>query len=220
VTRGPAADGPLVAVVATEDTAARWAAGCTAAGLASLAVPFAVVVPPPDLAALQAAVDAPHDLVVATSGNAWRFLASSRGYGTRAAAVGPATAGAMQRLGFDVDVIGTAGAEALGLRLVETLSPRHVLWLRGARANETGVAILRAAGFTVDEVVAYATADAPAFASTVTGLASRRVVWVFGSGAAAEAWLRAVGPSAAARALRRRGRDRRRAAPGPPGSRT
>lgn len=211
MTRGPAADGPLVAVVATEDTAERWTEQLVAAGLASRPVPFAVAVPPPDLAALQAAADATYDRVIATSRSAFRFLAVASGRGRPAAAVGSATARAMQRIGFDVDVTGAAGAEALARRLAEQLPPARVLWLRGARANEAGAAVLRAAGWSVDEVVAYATAPSPGFSAAVADLASRRVVWVFGSGAAAEAWLHvvegaavgrgpcvAVGPTAAA----------------------
>ena len=49
----------------------------------------------------------------------------------------------------------------------------------------------------MDEVVAYATADAPGFAAAVLDEASPPDAWLFGSGAAAEAWLRVVGASAA-----------------------
>ncbi|MFO0933363.1 MAG: uroporphyrinogen-III synthase [Planctomycetota bacterium] len=200
MTRGPAAGPPSVAVVATADTAAGWCDAFADAGLAARAMPFAVTTPPPDPAALEAAAGRTYDYVVATSKGAFRYLPAEAWRGRRGAAVGPETARHMQLIGFDVDVVGTAGAEVLARRLATSLPPSaRVLWLRGARANEAGAAALRAAGFVVDEVVAYATAEAPGFAAAVLDGAAPPDAWVFGSGAAAEAWLRVVGASAGVR---------------------
>ena len=200
MTRGPVADGPWVAVVATDETAARWRDALVEAGVAARAIPFAVTTPPPDPAALAAAAGRTYDYVVATSKGAFRYLAAEAWRGRRGAAVGPETARHMRSIGFEVDVVGTAGAEALARRLATHLpSAARVLWLRGARANEAGAETLRAAGFVVDEVVAYATGEAPGFAAAVLDGASPPTAWVFGSGAAAEAWLRVVGASAGAR---------------------
>ncbi|MBL9086229.1 MAG: uroporphyrinogen-III synthase, partial [Planctomycetia bacterium] len=200
MTRGPAARPPSVAVVATAETAAGWCEAFVEAGLVARAVPFAVTTPPPDPAALAATAGGTYDYVVATSKGAFRYLPTAGWHGRRGAAVGPETARRMAAFGFDVDVVGTAGAEALARRLATHLPPAaRVLWLRGARANEAGAETLRVAGFVVDEVVAYAMAEAPGFAAAVLDEAARPDVWVFGSGAAAEAWLRVVGASAGAR---------------------
>ncbi|MCC7140068.1 MAG: uroporphyrinogen-III synthase [Planctomycetes bacterium] len=202
-----------VVVVATEETAAAWARSVEAAGRAAVALAFARAAPPADLGAVTRAL-AQADLVLATSANAARYLPAGVGGGRPAAAVGAATARALEAVGFRVDVRGDGGAEALARALVRSRARGRVLWLRGERAREDGAAVLRDAGFVVDEVVAYAVEDDVAFPAAVRATAA--AAYVVGSPAAARALAAAVSLAgvpcvavgdATAQALRAEGAD-------------
>jgi uroporphyrinogen-III synthase len=194
VTDGAPSSSAVVGVVATPEVATRWADAVRARGLDARALPFAQLVPPPGVERLPMILRlGGHDLVIATSANALRFLPAGAGEGCPGAAVGAATAKAMEAAGFDVRFEGDAGSEALAKRLASIGEARRVLWLRGERANEAGVEILREADWKVDEVLAYGVAPDPAFAPAAKALGAA-AAWVLGSPAAVEALIAAVGP--------------------------
>jgi uroporphyrinogen-III synthase len=108
------------------------------------------------------------DLVLLTSPFAVAMLGAGAAQGQPAACVGEATAMAARAAGFDVVVVGRAGAAAL----VETLLARHprprsVLWLRGAEVVGVGAERLRAASVAVHEVITYDADPRAAFAAEV-----------------------------------------------------
>jgi uroporphyrinogen-III synthase len=176
-----------VAVVATVEAAAAWVAAIRQTGIVATAAPFARVTTPRDPSRVAMALGSRrHALVLATSSNAVRFVPADVGFGRAAAAVGVKTAKALRDRGFRVEVQGDAGAESLARAIVASGPPRSVLWLRGERAREEGVEILRAAGFVVDEVESYRTEPVPDFAATIAALGTPSA-WVLGSPAAVEA---------------------------------
>ena len=182
-----------VIVVATEDTAARWARGIRDAGVSAVACAWSSVVPATDpSAAVAALARRDFDLVLLTSASAVEFLPVGAGAGLVAAAVGDRTAREARRLGFSVDVAGRAGSEALAKRLLELGSLRRVLWLRGETAFEAGAAILRAAGWPVTEAAAYRTVERPGLAEALLRL-GEPAAYVLGSPAAARATASALG---------------------------
>ena len=182
-----------VVVVATEETARRWARGIRDAGIPAVACGWSTVADASDPAAVGRAL-ASHgfDLVLLTSANALRSVPAGAGEGLPAAAVGDRTAREAARLGFRVDVVGRAGAEALAKRLAREDPPRRVLWLRGETALEGGAAILRAAGTEVAEVVAYRTTEVDDLDTALSRLVPASA-YVVGSPAAAPAQRRALG---------------------------
>src|SRR5207245_2215411 len=127
-----------------------------------------------------------HDLVLATSGNAVRFLPRDGGRGRAAVAVGAATARALRERGFRVEGEGEEGAESLARALAASGPRRRGLWLRGERAREEGIAVLRAAGWSVDEVVTYRVETDREFAAVLRVVGGVGVC-VCGSPAAVEA---------------------------------
>ena len=191
-----ATTGPVV-VVATEETAVAWTLVLRARGIDARACPASRVAAPESRDAVRDALLAAGDaLVLATSPNAVRFLPDAAGRGRPAAAVGAATARALRAAGFAVEARGESGAEDLARRLVEGPA-RHVLWLRGEVAREEGAATLRAAGWTVDEVVAYRVVPHEGFAACVaTGPARAYVLGSPRSVAALVLALRAAGRTA------------------------
>lgn len=193
---GPGAPVGPVLVVATEETARELALALVAAGVPARPCPWAEVVPPPELAALERALAAPAiDLLILTSANAVRFVPPARLAGRHAACVGAATAAAARKAGCVVDEVGTAGAGALAVELILERRPAHALWLRGERAKDEGAAKLRAAGWTVHEAVAYATRPRADLAAAVSAVAAPRAFLV-GSPAGGEALVSALGPDA------------------------
>jgi uroporphyrinogen-III synthase len=184
-----------VAVVATEDTAAEWAAVLAANRVPAVAVPWARIAPAGDPDAAARLLDAGgFDLVLLSSANALRFLPEGAGRGRFAAAVGRATAAAAKAAGFQVVETGHTTAEALAQRLAETF-PRRLLWLRGESAREEGAEILAKAGWTVTQAVAYRARPDPGLAAALRALGTPRA-WVVGSPAAASALQLALGEHA------------------------
>lgn len=193
---GPGAPLGPVLVVATEETARELALALVAAGVPARACPWAEVVPPTDPDALDRALAAPgFELLILTSANAVRFVPPARLAGRHAACVGAATAAAARKAGCVVDEVGKAGARALAIELIVTQKPGHALWLRGERAKDEGAAKLRAAGWTVNEAVAYATRPRADLAAAVSAVAAPRAFLV-GSPAGGEALASALGPDA------------------------
>jgi uroporphyrinogen-III synthase len=159
---------PLVWVVATDESAARWSRGLEAAGFAATALPWSEVVAPDDPASLGAAFAEPADVVLLTSANALRFLPTGAGAGRRAACVGASTAEAAARAGFEVRLVGEAGGEELAERVVREMpAAAHVLFVHGSDAREEPVEVLRRAGRRVTGVVGYAKRPRAAFVAEV-----------------------------------------------------
>jgi len=130
-----------------------------------VAVPLLEVLPPSDVAALDAALAraSAYDWIVYTSANAVRNAipradALAR---TRVACIGPATASAARESGLRVDLVppGESTPERLAeaLAAVGELSGLRVLLPRAERARETLADALVARGARVDAVVAYRT---------------------------------------------------------------
>jgi uroporphyrinogen-III synthase len=183
-----------VVVVATEETARRWARGIRDAGIPAVACAWSTVADAADPAAVaRALVAGGFDLVLLTSANALRSIPAGAGTGRVAAAVGDRTAREATRLGFTVETVGRSGAEALARRIAREGTARRVLWLRGETALEGGAAILRAAGREVTEVVAYRTREVDDLAAALARLGPASA-YVLGSPAAGVAVRRALGP--------------------------
>jgi uroporphyrinogen III methyltransferase/synthase len=159
-------------------TRARDQAGSTAAllrecGAEPVVVPTIEIHPPSDPAPLTTALgvlrDGGYDWVAFTSANGvdrtWEVLAASggdaRAFGAaRVAAIGPATARALERRGVRPDIVATEfRGEALADAMLSTRrSDRaRVLLARAARARDVLPDTLREAGWEVDVVAAYET---------------------------------------------------------------
>ena len=190
---GHAVAGPVV-VVATEDTARRWAAAIEAAGLPVLAMPWSHVVPtkPPE-AILAALRRHDFDAVLLTSAHAARFVPPSAGMGLAAVVVGEHTATIAAGIaGFHVKVVGEEGAGGLARRLIESGPPQRLLWLRGEEAHTEGADALAGAGWSLTSLVVYRTVPRPEM--PVEARANRHTaVRVVGSPAAAAALRAALG---------------------------
>ncbi|MHB1775326.1 MAG: uroporphyrinogen-III C-methyltransferase [Acidimicrobiales bacterium] len=164
---GPLA-GATVVVTRPPDQAGALSAALADAGARVLELPTIEVAPPEDggrgLAAAAAAA-AGYTWVAFTSANAvGRFAAclrDGRDLGrARLAAVGPASAEALARHGLVADLVpARASADGLVAAIGEAPEGGTVLFPRAAAARETLPEGLRAAGWTVDEVVAYRTVE-------------------------------------------------------------
>ena len=81
--------------------------------------------------------------------------------------------------GFQVEIVGNAGAVALSREILSDLpAVKRVLFLRGSEAREEGPAHLRAAGVFVQECVAYEMAPHPDFERTVANVRGLSVIVV------------------------------------------
>jgi uroporphyrinogen III methyltransferase/synthase len=160
--------GTTVVVTRPPDQAGALSAALADAGARVLELPTIEVAPPEDggrgLAAAAAAA-AGYTWVAFTSANAvGRFadcLRDGRDLGrARLAAVGPASAEALARRGLVADLVpARASADGLVEAIGEAPEGGTVLFPRAAGARETLPEGLRAAGWTVDEVVAYRTVE-------------------------------------------------------------
>ncbi|RMD83739.1 MAG: uroporphyrinogen-III C-methyltransferase [Candidatus Dadabacteria bacterium] len=154
-------------------TRARHQAGELAQRLSDLGAdpvlyPTIEIVPPPDWAPLERALAhlGSYDWLVLTSANGVRAFFDAlveRGHdlrelaGVRIAAIGPATAGAIRRLGLQVDAVpGEFRAEALLDRLGPAAG-RRILIARALEAREILPSQLEQAGAHVDVVPVYQT---------------------------------------------------------------
>ncbi len=133
-----------------------------------IAFPTIEIAPPPTWAPLDDAIGRldTYDWVIFTSVNGVRFfrdrvaalgLPPDALAGRRVAAIGPATARAIEALGAQVDIIpdeyvAEAVAEALG-----DVGGQRILLPRAAEAREVLTVMLRERGAVVDEIAAYRT---------------------------------------------------------------
>jgi uroporphyrinogen III methyltransferase / synthase len=145
-------------------------------GAEGVSFPTIAIEPPPDAAAVSAAVRdlGGYDLVAFTSDNGvdWLFREidrqgkDARAFGAaRLAAIGPATAAGLARRGLRPDVVAeTFVAEDLARVVVAALGaePKRVLLARALVARNAFPDALRAAGHTVDVVAVYRTVTAGA----------------------------------------------------------
>jgi uroporphyrinogen III methyltransferase/synthase len=148
-------------------------------------------------------VDRTWDAIAAAGGDARAFGAA------RLAAIGPATAAALERHGLRADVVAKEfRGEGLASEMLTAMrgSEARVLLARAARARDALPEALRAAGHTVDVVAAYETHAAPqeAIADLAAALETGRVDAVTftssstvdhlcdGLGAGAARWLEGV----------------------------
>jgi uroporphyrinogen III methyltransferase/synthase len=164
-------------------------------GAEPVVVPTIEIHPPADLAALDRALAGmqagAYGWAVFTSANGvertWTALRARGGDarafgGARLAAIGPATARALEKLGLHADVVakefrGEGLAEAMLDALRAGPAAPRVLLARAARARDVLPEALRQAGCTVDVVAAYETrAPAPETVAELTrALEARRI---------------------------------------------
>jgi uroporphyrinogen III methyltransferase/synthase len=160
--------GRVVLVTRAREQAGAFAALLEAAGARVMLVPTIAIEPPDSWAPLDAALMEEHDWVVFTSVNGVamvrrRLEAGGRGRAmlerSRLAAIGPATAAALQAWGLTPEVVpGEYVAEGLLERLRPLVSPGdRVLLPRAAETRDLLVRELTAHGARVTEVAAYRT---------------------------------------------------------------
>jgi uroporphyrinogen-III synthase len=160
---------PTVAVTRSEDSEGPLSHHLRAGGARVVNWRVARIAPPRDPAPLRDALArlGDYDWIAFTSVNAVEAVTNELADftpGPRVAAVGEATADALRRADWPVDLI---PAEADAAHLASTLldlgtRPERVLFPASAIARPTLVNALRACGVTVDQVDAYDLADIPA----------------------------------------------------------
>lgn len=174
----------LTVIVARDDAPDDdVSAAIIAAGGTVVPLPLMRVVPPLDVRPLHDAVSqladpAPWAAIVFTSRHAVAAVATQAPAPTDVvvAAVGDATARALQGLGWPVHVVGDGGGAVLAARLVAAvdLAGRRVLWPRAEDAHDGLRPALEAAGATVDDVVAYRAVAVVDAARVASACASQR----------------------------------------------
>jgi uroporphyrinogen-III synthase len=195
--------GRTVVVTRAADQASALVARLTALGATVVEVPTITITDPPDggaaLAAAVADLDA-YDWVVLTSTNgAARFLAAVAAVGDdrrarRLAVVGPGTAAAVRATGTEPD-LAPERFVAEGLLAVFPPGPGRVLVPQAAGARPVLADGLRAAGWTVDTVVAYRTVATPAPPGVVDEARTADAV-TFTSGSTVTGYVAAAGLAA------------------------
>jgi uroporphyrinogen III methyltransferase/synthase len=112
---------------------------------------------------------------------------------TRLAAVGRGTASALEAHQLLADLVPTrSNSEGLADEFPLTEEGGRVLFVKAQGAGETLAARLAAKGWTVDEVVAYRTGDAPSPRAEVVAVVADADVVTFASASAVSAYLRLV----------------------------
>ncbi len=213
--------GKRVLVTRAKEQAGSAATLLREAGAAPLLVPTIEIGAPDDPRPLARALAALRERGYAwaafTSANGvertWEALAAAGGDarafgGTRLAAIGPATAAALERHGLRPDVVarefkGEGLAEDMLRAMAEAPGdrPKRVLLARAARARDVLPEALRASGWGVDVVAAYATRPPPASTGeelSVELLAGRIDAVLFTSSSTVDNLCDLLGPSAAA----------------------
>lgn len=131
-----------------------------------------------------------YDAIVVASANAAEALARAArqakvgkaAFRKPIVAVGPATAQAIARHGFDVEIARRRDSEGVAEHVLKR-GAKKVLWPRPAVGREEGIRLLRDGGVDVDAPVAYRTvtapADAPAVKAGLDALATADVVCIY-----------------------------------------
>ncbi len=172
-----------IAVLTRDDArAAPYAAALAPLGYVSVALPVTRT-EALDPAPLARAVAGDHDLVLVASARAATALVAAGRPRGRVWAVGPATAAILTAAGIAAELPAVATAEGLARAAIDACSPGRVLVPRAEAGRDDGLALLRAAGWQVDDVVAYRTiatpAGDPALADGLAALASAALCVVF-----------------------------------------
>ena len=163
-------EGRVIAVTRADDGDDPLTRQLEASGATVLAWPTLAFEPPADPAPLDAALADPTawDWIVFTSARAVgpvtnRVRAPGGGPWPRVAAVGAATARALEAAGWAPNVVGEAGADALAARLADeaALEGARVLFPAASRARDALAVALEAAGAFVTRVEAYRTVLRP-----------------------------------------------------------
>jgi uroporphyrinogen III methyltransferase / synthase len=111
--------------------------------------------------------------------------------GTKVGAVGRATAGALERHRIVPDLVPSrSNAEGVVTEMPPAPPGGRILFVRAAGAADTVAAGLGAKGWSVDDVVAYRTVDAPPPPAELAALVSGADVVTFASASAVNAYLR------------------------------
>lgn len=177
----------------------------TALGADVVCAPVIRIEPVADLAPLRrAAAEArSYDWIVFTSANAVEIACTEPGAfaGSNVAAIGPATASALERLGIPVALVPERHvAEALAEALIARgVSGKRVLIPTAVRARAVLGDMLRAAGAAVEVIPVYNTVAAEGDAATLAhDVASGQIAAVtFTSSSTVEHFATMVGPAAA-----------------------
>ena len=183
-------------IVLTRPLLGTLGARLTDAGATVEHVPLIAIGPPSDGGvALRAALDelAEFDWLVVTSANGSAAVgeAAAGAPDVRLAAVGPATASALEEMaGRPVDLVPT-DASSDGLLAAFPAGPSRVLLAQADRAGDHLASGLRAAGHAVTAVEAYATRPLPPDTARLRVLGDADAV-VLASGSAVEAWSRSA----------------------------
>jgi uroporphyrinogen-III synthase len=156
------------AVVTRDSVAAQpYAAALAPLGLEVVAMPVTRVAAPADPAALAAALAGDHDAIVCASARAADALVASgptrRHTWPHVWAVGPATARRLAEAGIAATVPPGArdGATLAAAMISEGVAGLRILAPRAEEGREEAIAMLRAAGAIVDDVVAYRMVPVP-----------------------------------------------------------
>ncbi len=183
--------GRRIAIPRAEDQAEATAEQALAWGAQPLLIPTIEIGPPDDWAPVDAALARldSYDWLVFTSVNGvTRFLDRLWSQGgdvrrlgrCRLAAIGPATAAALEANKLRCDVMPTDyRAEGLVAALQAQVAGRRVLWPRANRGRELLIEGLTAAGATVETVITYTNRDVAAWPSDVVRqFAAGEVDWI------------------------------------------
>jgi len=199
----------------------QWAAALSAVGAVAIPYPTTEVLPPPSWEPLDRALGqfGRYDWIVFTSKPAVRFTVSRMDGGRfptgltrpRVAAVGAATALALEEVGAHVDLVPSDQRQDGLIDAFRNLDiGTRLLFPRALAGRDRLVEVLRDRGCQVDVVAAYQTAPLsplpppPAFdvATFASPSALRAFVEKHGAGALAKKTLAVVGPTTAAEAAR------------------
>jgi uroporphyrinogen-III synthase len=180
-------EGKRVVVTRAPEQAGELVRSLEAMGADVLLLPTVGFAPPEDWGAVDAAIGrlSEFDWILFTSQNAVRFFAQRRRElspagtlrgpnGPKVAAVGPATAETAKLEGFSVDYVAkNYSGEGLAAELAGSIHGRRVLLPRSDRGDERLPSMLREAGATVTELIAYRTAAPESPDSEILGCVKR-----------------------------------------------
>lgn len=178
--------GKKILVTRAEGQAESFAARLRALGAEPIILPTIVLVPPQDWEPVDQAI---HQLesyhwLIFTSANGVRFFLErlqALGYKPRhleqvhKAAIGPATASALEQHGLPVDFVPAQYlAEAIAEGLGDKVRGQRILLPRADIARKDLSRLLRARGAHVEEVIAYRTQPAPLKPAQLQGLFQKK----------------------------------------------
>lgn len=163
--------GQTIAILRPEEQADSVVDQVVEQGGQPLVIPMIAITPPPDWSAVDATLArlADFDWLVFTSvngvqslfGRLWELGGDVRRLGpARLAAIGPATAAALQQYGLRADLVPTEyRGEALAAALAPHVAGKKVLWARANRGRDVLPTVLAAAGAQFASLVVYENHD-------------------------------------------------------------